>query len=66
MNRSATAERNQEAEAKDRCRHHWLIGEPAGATSAAHCKLCGERRDFSNVFEDVIREENRTTSLARH
>jgi hypothetical protein len=41
------------------CCHHWVINEPAGAVSDARCKRCGARREFFNVFEDVIRQENR-------
>jgi hypothetical protein len=36
------------------CRHHWVIGTPAGPTSEGRCKLCGTVRSFYNVFEDVI------------
>jgi hypothetical protein len=36
------------------CRHHWVIGTPAGPTSEGRCKLCGTSRSFNNVFEDVI------------
>ena len=30
--------------------HHWLCEPPAGATSKARCKTCGEESEFANSF----------------
>lgn len=49
---SAVQERETPAVAE--CRHHWLIESPHGATSWGMCKLCGERREFSNSASDAI------------
>lgn len=38
------------------CRHHWLIESPHGATSWGACKLCGERREFTNSAADALWE----------
>ena len=32
------------------CRHHWIIETPNGPFSRGFCKLCGETRDFENIF----------------
>ena len=32
------------------CRHHWIIETPTGPVSKGVCKLCGEERDFENIF----------------
>ena len=32
--------------------HHWIIGSPAGKTSAGKCRRCGEERNFSNSTVD--------------
>ena len=32
------------------CRHHWIIETPNGPVSKGICKLCGEKRDFENIF----------------
>jgi hypothetical protein len=32
------------------CRHHWIIETPTGPVSKGVCKLCGEKRDFENIF----------------
>ncbi|MDO8491363.1 MAG: hypothetical protein Q7T04_05045 [Dehalococcoidia bacterium] len=34
--------------ATDGCCHYWVIGSPAGPSSAGTCKFCGTRRDFTN------------------
>ena len=49
-----TAVQEREAPAVAECRHHWLIESPHGATSWGMCKLCGERREFSNSASDAI------------
>jgi hypothetical protein len=36
-----------------RCRHHWIIEAPNGATSSGTCKICGVVRDFSNAGETI-------------
>ena len=32
------------------CRHHWIIETPSGPVSKGVCKLCGEERDFVNLY----------------
>ena len=48
----------QEARAhrKTNCRHHWVIDPAEGATSRGRCRLCGQSKDFFNVYEDVVAE----------
>ncbi|MGA2286720.1 MAG: hypothetical protein ABSG55_10695 [Dehalococcoidia bacterium] len=45
------------------CVHHWLIDSPAGAISAASCKICGARRVFSNYVSDFIYEGDSADAL---
>ena len=33
------------------CIHHWIIEPPVSAVSEAQCKLCGDEKEFSNVFD---------------
>jgi hypothetical protein len=61
---SARAQIAKERTSAEGCRHHWLIDEPAGPQSGACCKLCGQRRMFSNVFEDVIRQPEQPSENA--
>lgn len=44
---NAVAER---PEATETCRHHWIIETPNGPFSRGVCKLCGEERDFENLY----------------
>ncbi len=32
------------------CPHHWLIERHRENTSKGVCKLCGETKEFSNVY----------------
>lgn len=34
------------------CHHFWICDSANGATSLARCKLCGETKEFWNVFPD--------------
>ena len=34
----------------DTCRHHWIIETPSGPFSKGVCKLCGEEKDFENLY----------------
>ena len=34
-----------------RCSHHWIIKIPEGPVSMGICRLCGEKREFSNSFD---------------
>ena len=36
-----------------RCRHHWIIETPHGATSRGLCKRCGASKRFPNAAEDA-------------
>ena len=33
------------------CAHHWVIDRPGGPESEGVCKLCGEKRVFSNSVD---------------
>jgi hypothetical protein len=46
------------ASEEPRCRHHWRIEAPNGATSHGICKLCGEEREFANSSSDSIWEND--------
>lgn len=35
------------------CLHHWLIEPAEGPTSTGVCKLCGERKIFLNIVDDM-------------
>jgi hypothetical protein len=47
------------------CRHHWIIETPNGPVSKGVCKLCGEERDFENIFygQGQVYEHPKSTSL---
>jgi hypothetical protein len=55
MSHQAALEERAEPAAPE-CRHHWLIESPHGATSWGACKVCGERREFSNSASDALWE----------
>jgi hypothetical protein len=52
------------ATAESRCRHHWLIESPHGATSMGICKLCGAQREFRNWAGGRLWEEEPLSELA--
>jgi len=49
--------------AEAQCVHHWVIDSPAGSTSTGVCRVCGERRVFSNYVSDFIFEGDSAESL---
>lgn len=49
--------------AEAQCVHHWVIDSPAGSTSTGVCRICGERRVFSNYVSDFIFEGDSAESL---
>ncbi len=55
-------ERTEEDEGP-RCRHHWVIASPQGATSPGKCKICGEEREFRNSAADTIWEGDPMASI---
>ena len=46
------------------CTHHWLIQPATSFYSSGTCSLCGEQKDFSNVFAGDM-DENQQTFLRR-
>jgi hypothetical protein len=48
-----------------RCRHHWVIASPEGATSVGTCKLCGEIREFRNSTSDTLWEGDPMSSISK-
>jgi hypothetical protein len=52
-----------ESTAEAQCVHHWVIDSPAGSTSTGVCRICGERRLFSNYVSDFIFEGDSAESL---
>jgi hypothetical protein len=38
------------------CQHHWVIDQADGPTSSGRCRLCGTKKSFLNVYEDVVAE----------
>ena len=38
------------------CRHYWRIEAPNGIKSMGVCKYCGEEKEFTNYFEDILEE----------
>jgi hypothetical protein len=59
---AAVAEAPQST-AEAQCVHHWVIDSPAGSTSTGVCRVCGERRVFSNYVSDFIFEGDSAESL---
>lgn len=53
-----------EATAEPRCRHHWLIESPHGATSMGICKLCGAQKEFRNSAQDMLWEDEPLSELS--
>lgn len=49
---SLIMERNEASSPK--CRHHWKIDAPNGATSKGTCKNCGTTREFANSTSESI------------
>ena len=45
---------------KKTCSHHWIIEPALGPTSTGICKLCGEKKIFMNVIEDLTPKSNLT------
>lgn len=45
---------SEEPVAKQKCRHYWIIGSPAGPASQGVCKLCGARKEFRNYLPDCL------------
>ena len=39
------------------CRHYWRIEAPDERKSMGVCKYCGEEKEFTNYFEDVLEEK---------
>lgn len=39
-------------DAEDRCKHHWVLESPNGATSEGKCRKCDEVRKFRNSMDD--------------
>lgn len=39
-----------ESEATSGCRHFWVIETPNGPVSRGVCRLCGEKKEFSNYI----------------
>ena len=33
-----------------KCPHYWVLETPSGPVSRGKCKICGEEREFSNIF----------------
>jgi hypothetical protein len=50
---------------KSTCRHHWIIEAPEGPTSKGVCKLCGEKKTFDNIVEELVpnKESKDTANL---
>jgi hypothetical protein len=48
-----------------RCRHHWVIASPEGATSIGTCKVCGEIREFRNSTSDTLWEGDPMSSISK-
>ncbi len=46
------------------CRHHWVLGIPAGPISEGICNMCGEFRNFKNYLENTRWEGDRPTDAA--
>jgi hypothetical protein len=46
-----------------KCRHHWVIESPQGATSLGRCKLCHEVREFRNSAADTLWEGDPMSSI---
>ena len=60
-----TANAVAEKPAATGCRHHWIVETPNGPVSKGVCKLCGEKRDFENIFfgQGQVYEPPKSTSL---
>jgi hypothetical protein len=48
-----------------RCRHHWVIESPHGATSMGRCKLCNEIKEFRNSASDTVWEGDPMSSISK-
>ena len=46
-----------------RCRHHWVIESPQGATSMGRCKICNELKEFRNSASDTVWEGDPMSSI---
>ncbi len=60
-------EREQEVQEEEgpRCRHHWVIESPQGATSMGKCKVCGEIKEFRNSAADTLWEGDPMASISK-
>ena len=47
-----------------RCRHHWVIESPQGATSRGVCKHCDAQREFYNAPPDAMWESDGRANLS--
>ncbi len=69
MQQTPVVEREQAEEVQEeevpRCRHHWVIESPQGATSMGTCKVCGEVREFRNSAADTLWEGDPMVSISK-
>lgn len=61
--RSLTVE-DLEGSVATKCRHHWVIESPQGATSRGVCKRCGTQREFYNAPPDAMWESDGGANLS--
>lgn len=52
----------EEAVAKGKCRHYWLIETPKGPISRGVCKHCGVEKDFYNSVRHLLDDGQNTKS----
>ena len=54
----------EESRQEPECSHHWVIDSAEGPTSQGRCKLCGTKRSFSNLYEDVREDAQKRKAAA--
>ncbi len=69
MQQTPVVEREEVQEIEEqeapRCRHHWVIESPQGATSMGQCKVCGEVKEFRNSAADTLWEGDPMVSISK-
>jgi len=55
----------EEEQELPRCRHHWVIESPHGATSMGRCKICNEIKEFRNSATDTVWEGDPMSSISK-
>lgn len=66
-------ERDESAKVQ-KCRHHWLLGQPSEGIVRGNCRNCGAERQYPAFLDDygfdtdraIVREDGWRRALAEH